>query len=313
MPRSPVHIVDIGTYIPPQRASNTELGSEFQLDSEFLRNKIGVFERSIKDAAESTSDLCQKAFEDLLRRRSIDIASVQLVCVVTQNPDRNIPHTSAIVHQKLGMGKQCITFDISQGCAGYTHGIAVVTALVEKLGLERALLFTCDPYSTIVDRNDKATALIFGDAASVSYICRNESGYELIDSDFGTVPHSWQCLVCDDGRFRMDGRQVFSNAAREVPLSIHRLLERNGLNADDVDCFLLHPGSKYIIDFLRQNLALPPSKVPFEIAHYGNTVSSSIPIMLQQRMSRTEKDARLVLSGFGVGFSWGSNILEFKV
>ncbi|WP_394839496.1 ketoacyl-ACP synthase III [Pendulispora rubella] len=310
-PKDRARIVAIGTHIPSRRISNVERAPAFKIDPTFLENKIGVLERSIKDESEAASDLCVKAFHDLTEKTPIDLGSIKLACVVTQNPDRRVPHTAAIVHQKLGLEKSCATFDISQGCAGYTHGLAITTALLETLAPGKALLFTCDPYSTIVDPNDKGTALIFGDAASVSVLSKDEPGYALIDSDFGTAPNSYECLIHDGQRLNMDGRQVFSHAAREVPQSIQRVLERNGLSTREVDRFLLHPGSKYIIDFLRGALGLDATKVPFEIERYGNTVSSSIPILLKENLRRN-RDARVVLSGFGVGFSWGTNLIELQ-
>ncbi|WP_394849580.1 ketoacyl-ACP synthase III [Pendulispora brunnea] len=306
-----IRIATIGTYIPRTRVPNAELAPGLEIQPAFLENKIGVRQRAVKDATERTSDLCQKAFESLLQRRHVDLAAVRLVCVVTQNPDCRIPHTAAIVHRKLGAGKQCATFDISQGCAGYVHGVAIASAFLQSLGEGDGLLFTCDPYSVIVDPKDRGTALIFGDAATVTYLSRKEPGYTVVDSDFGTVPESTECLFDDGRRLHMDGRQVFSNAAREVPESIRRILGRNELTNDDVDQFLLHPGSKYIVDFLRGALGLDHTKVPFGIEDYGNTVSSSIPLMLEGCLT-LHKYPRIVSSGFGVGFSWGTNLVEWR-
>lgn len=303
-----VRITAIGSYVPDRRESNIDRLSAFGVDEHFLYSKLGIVTRAVKDATDDTSDLCVKAFADLAAHDAIDIARVQLCCVVTQNPDRKIPHTAAILHQKLGLPRSCMTFDISQGCSGYTCGIAIVSALMDRLGLERALLFTCDPYSKVVDRQDKNTAMIFGDAAAVSYLSRRGAGYALIDAEFGTAPGTASCLVAD-GALRMDGAAVLTNAAREVPASIRKLLDSNRKTIADVDLFLLHPGSKRVVDVIRKELALDASKAPFAIAEYGNTVSSSIPLMLKQHV-RERRHRRLLLSGFGVGFSWGSCLVE---
>jgi 3-oxoacyl-[acyl-carrier-protein] synthase III len=280
----------------------------FGLSEEFLRTKLGIAMRAVKDADDETSDLCVGAFADLAAQRNMVLSDVQLCCVVTQNPDFNIPHTAAIVHQKLGLSKSCMTFDLSQGCAGYVHGIAIVSSLMSSLGLDHGLLFTCDPYSKVVDPEDKNTALIFGDAASVSYLARTGPGYALIDASFGTMPGSSSCLVAD-GALKMDGAAVLYHATREVPSSIRALLEKNGKTLADVDLFLLHPGSKRVVDLIKKDLSLDEARVPFEIVHYGNTVSSSIPLMLKQHVIQ-KNYARLLLSGFGVGFSWGTCLVE---
>lgn len=315
-----VRIVAIGGYIPARRVSNEDRLPAFGLSAEFLRAKLGIAMRSVKEPDEETSDLCVKAFADLAAQVKIAPSDAELCCVVTQNPDVNIPHTAAIVHQKLGLSKACMTFDLSQGCAGYAHGITIVSSLMERLGLEHALLFTCDPYSKVVDPEDKNTALIFGDAASASYLCRSGAGYALVDASFGTAPGTTSCLVCDrtpagttsaepGPTLKMNGTAVLFHAAHEVPNSIRALLEKNGKTLGDVDLFLIHPGSKRVVDVIKKDLGIGDAKVPFEIAEYGNTVSSSIPLMLKQHVI-LKKRPRVLLSGFGVGFSWGNCLVE---
>jgi 3-oxoacyl-[acyl-carrier-protein] synthase-3 len=287
--------------------------SAFGFNDNFLSTKLGINTRAIKEPDENTSDLCVKAFSDLAAQHEISRSDIQLCCVVTQNPDRNIPHTSAIVHEKLGLSRDCMTFDISQGCAGYACGITIAGAVMERLKLDRALLFTCDPYSKIVSPDDKNTALIFGDAATVSYLKRDGAGYALVDGKFGTAPASTTCLSSNGvpNSLKMDGMAVLMNATREVPASIRELLEHNGKTYDDIDLFLLHPGSKRVVDLIRRELQIDEAKVPFEIGSYGNTISSSIPLMLKRQVVRKEHQ-RLVLSGFGVGFSWGSCLVELR-
>lgn len=315
-----VRIAALGTYIPARRVSNLDKLAAFGLNEAFLRTKLGVVMRAVKEADEDTSDLCLKAFTDLTAQVNVTPSDVDLCCVVTQNPDHNIPHTSAIVHQKLGLSKACMTFDLSQGCAGYIHGLAAVTALMDRLGLERGLLFTSDPYSKIIDPDDKDTALIFGDAASVSYLSRSGRGYAFVDGKFGTLPGSSSCLI-SNGRpvssadaapratLKMDGTAVLFHAVHEVPGSIRALLEKNGKTLDDVDLFLIHQGSKRVVDLIKKDLKLSDEKVPFEIVEYGNTVSSTVPLMLKRHVIE-KKRSTVVLSGFGVGFSWGSCLIE---
>lgn len=307
---SKVKIHSIGSYLPAARESNLARADDFAVTPTFLTDKLGVLERAVKGKEEATSDLCIKAYQDLNVDGSIDLSQIQLIAVVTQNPDYKIPYTAAIVHQKLGLDKCCMTFDIGQGCAGYTHALTIFTGLMTTLHLDHALLFTCDPYSEIVNRNDKNTALLFGDAATASYLTRTEPGYVCIDADFGTVPNSYTCLQCRES-LAMDGREVFNNAVREVPQSIQTLLTRNGLTLADIDLVLLHQGSKTVVDYLRQVLAISAEKAPFAIQKYGNTISSSIPLLLKQPVQQ-HHHRRMVLSGFGVGFSWGSCLLELE-
>lgn len=315
-----VRIAAIGAYIPARRLSNLDKLSTFGLNEAFLRTKLGVAMRAVKEPDEDTSDLCVKAFTDLTAQVNIAPSDVDLCCVVTQNPDHNIPHTAAIVHQKLSLSKACMTFDLSQGCAGYIHGIATVTALMERLGLSRALLFTSDPYSKIIDPDDKDTSLIFGDAATASYLSRSSGGYAFVDGIFGTLPGSASCLISNGpprgnageaprATLKMDGTAVLFHAVHEVPGSIRALLEKNGKTVDDVDLFLIHQGSKRVVDLIKKDLKLSDAKVPFEILEYGNTVSSTVPLMLKRHVIERKRPT-ILLSGFGVGFSWGSCLIE---
>ncbi|MEM7125914.1 MAG: ketoacyl-ACP synthase III [Chloroflexota bacterium] len=305
-----VKLHSIGVYIAEDRESNLAKMDQFGITQLFLEEKLGVIERAVKKKEEPTSDLCLKAFQDLNADNSIDLAQIQLLCVVTQNPDFKIPYTAAIVHQKLGLSKHCMTFDIAQGCSGYTHALTVLDALMESLQLDHALLFTCDPYSEIVDSSDKNTALLFGDAASVSYLTREERGYVLVDSNFGTAPDSYTCLQCSDS-LSMDGRAVFTNAVNEVPKSIQTLLDKNRLTLDDIDLILLHQGSKLVVEYIKKMLSVAPEKVPFAIEMVGNTISSSIPLLFKEPLQQ-QIHPRVILSGFGVGFSWGSCLIELS-
>ncbi|WP_431937765.1 ketoacyl-ACP synthase III [Nocardia grenadensis] len=306
---APIALTAIGTHLPGKRLRNAEAAPSLAVTEEFLNTKIGITARAVKEPGQRASDLCAAAFADLCGRIRIDPAAIQLCCVVTQNPDMPIPHTAAILHEKLGLAKQCMTFDLSQGCAGYTHGLAVVTALADRFGFDHALLFTCDPYSEIVDPHDRDTALLFGDGATVSYCATGAGGYRIVDADFGTVPGTSSLIRSDTDRLAMQGRGVFLNAAREGPASIRRVLERNDLTIGDIRVFLVHPGSKRIVDTLRDDLEVDESRLPFEIAEYGNTVSSSIPLMLAARLGQ-RPPTDIVLSGFGVGFSWGTCLVR---
>lgn len=309
-PHSP-RITAIGTYIPSKRIPNEDKVAAFGLEPDFLRKKLGIFSHAEKAADEDTSDLCVKAFHDLTTRTNIHTNDVELCCVVTQNPDRNIPHTAAIVHEKLGLSRQCMTFDVSQGCAGFVHAAALVSAHMERFGLTSALVFTADPYSKVVNPNDKGTALIFGDAAAATLFRKGSAGYVLVDATFGTEPSTTSCLHTTTGTLAMDGASVLFHATHQVPPSILTLLEKNGCTTNDVDLFLLHPGSKRVVDMIQKALGVDASRVPFEIANVGNTVSSSIPLVLQQHVDQ-KKLPLLALSGFGVGFTWGTCLLQLR-
>lgn len=300
----------IGTYLPEEVVDNRPLCEGFGKSQQFLKEKLGFLSRRRKADSESVSDMCVRAVNDLASHVPFDRSRIGLLVVVTQNPELNIPHTAAILHQKLGLGTACMTFDISQGCAGYLHGLAVVNALMVSHGIQEALLLTCDPYSVIVDPTDFATAMIFGDAATASLLTLEGPGFRLTDVTFGTAPATWECLTCYE-HFYMDGRQVLSNAIHEVPKAIRGLLDRRRLHVNDIDFYALHQASRHALEKLQDALGVDPGRAPFVAEHTGNTVSSSIPLLLKERVN--SRNAGLIVAcGFGVGFSWGAGLLEFE-
>lgn len=301
-------IHSIGTCVPAKRESNAEMAKRFEFGEGFLENKLGFMARAVKEPEESRADLCLRAFDDLCSRTDVQAESIDLAVVVTQHPDVNVPHLSAIVHNRLGLGKHCMTFDISQGCAGYCHALTIVIGVMENAGLDHALLFTSDPYSDLLDEDDRDVSMVFGDAATVSYITRSGTGYRMVDSLFGTLPDSHRCLYFDK-QLEMDGNAVFKYAGLSVPPSITTMLDRNGLTVDDVEAFLLHQAARYMVDFVRQRTRIPLEKAPFEAADYGNTISSSIPLIFQKHVENAKFET-IVLSGFGVGFTWGNNLMK---
>jgi 3-oxoacyl-[acyl-carrier-protein] synthase III len=302
-----IGIEQIGVYIPDARISNDDRLERFGVDRAFLDQRIGARAVAVKGADEKTSDLCVAAFDRLCGRTEIDRGLIDALVVITQNPDTNIPHTSAIVHGKIGLPESCACFDVSLGCSGYVYGLSIITAFLESNGLGQGLLFTADPYSNVVDPEDKNTALLFGDAATVSLI-GDRPVFTAGRFTFGTVGTQWNDLSCHDGRLRMDGRAIFNFAATHVPEDVGRVLARNGLTADEIDVFLFHQGSKFIVETIAKRLRLPPEKVVVDIKECGNTVSSSLPLLLQRYLAPTSH-RRLLLCGFGVGLSWASTIL----
>lgn len=300
-------IKEIASYLPETKKSNYDKKEKFELDDDFIENKIGVKLQCLKESDEKASDLCVKAYENLIQKLDINKDHIDCCVVVTQNPDFNIPHTSAIVHGKLDLPQNCACFDISLGCSGYVYGLSNIIAFMKNNNLKNGLLFTADPYSEIIDKDDKNTALLFGDGATVTYVSE-DALFVPQEFSFGTNGKSYAELLCED-KLYMNGRAVFNFTATTIPKHIQALLEKNNLTDSDVDKYVLHQGSKYIVDTIRKRLKVDEVKVPFDMLEYGNTISSSIPIILEKEISKKENRI-IVLSGFGVGLSWASAIIK---
>jgi len=300
-------IQEIASYLPEKKVSNYDKKEKFELDDDFIENKIGVKYHTAKDNNEKASDLCVKAFQNLTKKLDIKKENIDCCIVVTQNPDFKIPHTSAIVHGKLDLSQSCACFDISLGCSGYIYGLSNIIAFMKSNNLKNGLLFTADPYSEIIDHDDKNTDVIFGDGATVTYISQDPL-YIPTDFSFGTNGKAYREILCDD-KLYMNGRAVFNFTATTIPKHIKAQLEKKELVDSDMDKYILHQGSKYIVDTIRKRLKIEESKVPFDMYEYGNTVSSAVPLILEKEIDKSE-NKRMLLAAYGIGLSWGSAIIE---
>jgi 3-oxoacyl-[acyl-carrier-protein] synthase-3 len=304
-----IGIQAIGSYVPERRVSNYANKEQFGIDDDFIENKIGVRSKAQKRADEETSDLCVAAFGALSAATGVAAADVDCLVVCSQNPDGcGLPHTSAIVHGKLQCRDEVAAFDISLGCSGFVYSLCVQSALMEAHGLQCGVLFTADPYSKIVAPEDKNTSLLFGDAATATLLTR-QPRWAVERAAFATRGSEGDALVNQEGRLSMNGRAVFNFSMTSVPPQINRLVADSGRTWDDIDLVLLHQGSKYIVDVMTRRLQVDPARVPSNLAELGNTISSSIPLLLQEHMADAGVNT-IVISGFGVGLSWASAILR---
>lgn len=298
-----IGIVDIGAYIPDTRVSNLDRCEEFEVGKDFIEKKLGVTAVSRKSAQQDTVDLAFCAWQDIAH--SIDREQIDCLVVCTQNPQGNgIPHTSAVLHGMIGLPDRCACFDISLGCSGYVYGLSVVKAFMQANSFKQGLLVTADPYSKILDPSDRNTAMLFGDAATVTLLGARS---KLVPHQFifGTAGSAGEALNNNKGSLVMNGRAVFGFCNSRVPEQITQLLQDTKLGIDDIDLFLFHQGSRFIVEKLAQKLGICASKVPTNLSEQGNTVSSSIPLLLKPYL-QDDSQQTLLLSGFGVGLSWAS-------
>jgi 3-oxoacyl-[acyl-carrier-protein] synthase III len=303
-----IGIQAIGTYLPAGRIDNLGRAAQFAVDEAFLREKSGMVRLAIREPHEEASDLCYRAFANLRQKAELRPEEVDCIVVCTQNPDgRGLPHTSATVHAGLGLPDSCAAFDISLGCSGFVYGLSVIQSFMASNALRRGILFTADPYSKIIDTADKNTSLLFGDGAAATLIS-DTPVWRAGKFVFGSHGQDRDAIHVgeESGKLSINGRAVFTFSATVVPDNIKAMLAANGLSLDDIDYFALHQGSRYIVDTIRKRLGIAADTAPFVAADYGNTVSSSIPIMLS---NANIEFRRIVIAGFGVGLSWASSVL----
>lgn len=307
-----IGIKAIASYICENRELNE--GKIFDgevVDTDFLINKVGVRCIAVKNPDENASDLCIKAFNNFMEKYpEFDKSLVDCVCVCSQNRDYMFPNVSSIIHGKLDLPLECATFDTTIGCSGYVYSLGIMKSYMEQNGLKTGLLFTSDPISEIVDKNDKSTAMIFGDAATVTLLTEDYV-YSIGTSSFYSEGKAAEVLIKRDNEpMFMDGRIVLSFTLSNISKVMAKNLKQENLNIDDIDLFIMHQPSKYIIDLLVKRTKLNGAKVPYDIQDYGNTSSSSIPIILEKNLDKGYD--KMLLCGFGVGLSVASTIIYRK-
>jgi len=322
-----IGIENVQIYLPEKKLKNDELIAQFGFDESFLENKLGILERHIAADDELCSDLAVKAAENIFQTNDLSRKDIGLLVLCTQNPDYKLPHTSAIIQDRLGFDKGVAAFDINLGCSGFVYSLSIAKAFMKMHRIKYGLILTSDPYSKIILPGDRDTLPVFGDAATATLL--SEDGrLKIMEFSFGTDGSGCNELIVksekkkyssklqktrnDDLRtsyLYMNGRAIFDFMMTYVPANVLECLKLNKLEIDEIDYFVFHQAGKYMLDNLRKTLGIEKRKVVFAMERTGNTVSSSIPVALAPFLSKKNHKKKFLLSGFGVGLSWASTVL----
>lgn len=315
----------IAVHLPARVETNEQLQAEFpNWDMRTIYEKTGIAARHIAAEDECSSDLAVAATEKLFAENNIDRDSIDFLLLCTQTPDYPLPTTACLLQQRLGLRTSIGAFDFNLGCSGYVYGLSMADGLIRSGAAQRVLLITAETYSKYIDSADRSLRTIFGDGAAATLIeAKEEPTLEAFQ--FGTDGSGADTLLVTRGGARpeqdahkprhrqrwksdlyMDGPSLISFTVAAVPKLFEGIFEKAGLTRDDIDYFILHQATFKMLDQLRQRLELDADAMPMELEDCGNTVSSTIPIVID----RMRRDGRLppgktcMLIGFGVGWSW---------
>jgi len=333
-----IGIAAISSYLPEVRISNEELVQQFGTwTPDKIYHKTGIRERRIAKE-ELVSEMAFEAAETLLKKYDIDRSSIDLLLLCTETADYLMPSTACIVHDRLGLRKNSGAFDYNLGCSGYVYGLAMAKSLIAGQLAETVLLVTADVLTRFIHPGDKSTRTIFGDAATATLVRRNEAVGNIGGFVLGTDGSGAQNLIIPSGgmalprseetahervnrfgnvrtkdNFYMNGPEILQFSMREVPLAVSDVLVKNDLTMEDIDLFVFHQATKLMLEHLRQEIRIPEEKFYMNMESLGNTVSSTIPLALEQAEAEgaLKKGMKVMLVGFGVGYSWGATIVEW--
>lgn len=312
-----IGIAGIATALPQQVITAEELAATHGFERSFIAEKLGIVSKHVVSGKETTVSLASEAVRSVLVGTGTDPSEIQVLLLVTQTPDYLIPHCSALVQAATNLPRSIAAFDVSLGCSGYVYGLSILKGFMQANGFSRGLLVTAETYSRIIAPDDRTTQPLFGDAATATLLT-DTPVYRIGECTFGTDGSLAEALIlrgsgAKDGArefLKMDGRAIFNFVLGNIPGDIARCLNANGLEAKDIDSWVFHQASRYILEALAKRLDVPVDRVVVDMEDVGNTTSSTIPIALQRHILGVPAPSnRIGICGFGVGLSWASTVL----
>jgi 3-oxoacyl-[acyl-carrier-protein] synthase-3 len=325
----------IGYHLPENILDNKQLSKEFpEWDAEKISEKIGIKQRRIAAINETAMDLGIKAAEKVFVH--FDKKLIDFVLFCTQSPDYFLPTSACIIQDKLGLRQNIGALDFNLGCSGFIYGLTLAKGLIHIGVAQNVLLITSETYSKHLNLKDKANRSIFGDGAAATIISKSEQD-SILGIELGTDGSGMNNLIVANGAFRnkydesetgvfdngifvknnnnlfMNGPEIFNFTLAKIPDLIKNVLEKNNCNIDTIDYFVFHQANKFMLDYLRKKLKIHENKFYQNMEYTGNTVSATIPIALADCLANEiiKPGDKVLLAGFGVGYSWGATIVEF--
>jgi 3-oxoacyl-[acyl-carrier-protein] synthase-3 len=315
----------IAVQLPARVETNEMLKEQFpDWNVDQIAEKTGIRQRYIAATEETASDLAVQAAEKLFDQQDIDRGSIDFLLFCTQTPDYPLPTTSCLIQDRLGLPTRCGALDFNLGCSGYVYGLAMADGLIQSGAANTILLLTAETYTKYIDQADRSLRTIFGDAAAATLVTASETR-SLSGFQFGSDGSGGDMLLVGDGgarvaddaikprhrkrwksRLYMDGPSLISFTVEAIPRLVDEILAANQLSDADIGKYLMHQATWKMLDQLRNRMDVSEDRLPIELAEVGNTVSCTLPILIDQLRNQGKIDAKSVnmLLGFGVGLSW---------
>jgi 3-oxoacyl-[acyl-carrier-protein] synthase III len=318
----------VGTYVPPRVLTNADLEKMVDTTDAWIMERVGIRERHLVEKGVAASDLAVAAVKNLLCSHPFDLQQVDLIVVGTVTPDMMYPSTACLVQHKLGIANTW-GFDVSAGCSGFLYALNAGAKFVESGQYKKVLVIGCDVNSSMTDYTDRAVCIIFGDGAGAVLLESAGDGEGIIDhvaqiegmgGEFlympggGSLhPASHETVDQKMHYIHQDGRNVFKYAVKKMAEMTDRILARNKLSGEDVDCFIAHQANRRIITATADRLGLPLEKVIINIDRYGNTTAGTIPLAMRTALDegKLKKGDLLLIAAVGAGFTSGATLLRW--
>lgn len=325
-----INIVAISSFLPENILEMASLSEEF--GEKEVRNIIkatGIERVRIASPMQTSSDLCFEAAKTLIFKEQIDINQIDGIVFVSQTPDYILPSTSAILQNRLGLKNDTICLDIHYGCSGYIYGLFQAALWINASACNNILVLSGDTSSKMINQKDKSLRMVFGDCGTATLVSK---GDKTIGFSINTDGSGYDKLIIPAGGFRlkssddtkkiffddskngrsqddmfMDGMAIFDFAISNVSKDIDNIIHLMDWEKESINLFALHQANKFMVNSVRKKMKVEVEKVPINVANYGNTGPATIPLLLSDICSSNIFELeKVIMSGFGVGLSWGS-------
>lgn len=326
----------ISYYLPEYQLDNSIIEQDFpEWSIDKIASKTGIHCRNISANDETSVDMAVKAAKKLFEEHQIDRNIIDFVILCTQSPDYFLPTSACIIQEKLGLPTSIGAFDFNLGCSGFVYGLGIAKGFIASGQAKNVLLITSETYSKFIHPKDKSNKTIFGDAAAATLIS-TEGFAEILNMEYGTDGNGAKNLIVKNGGLRnfnqkseeildefgnihsdnhlyMNGSEIFTFTLTAVPKLIQNTLLKNNIESSNIDLYIFHQANKFMLDSLRKKIKIDQDKFYLYLKNCGNTVSSTIPIALYhaKKEGKVHSGSKVMLAGFGVGYSWAGCVLEY--
>lgn len=307
-----IGIIGIGSFLPDNRVTNIDLEKRMDTSDEWIRTRTGIEARHLAEGDVTVADMATRAAERALQSAGVTIDEIEaIVCATATAPA--FPATACVVQANLG-AKAAVAFDVSAACSGFIFAMDTAKSLMESKGLKKTLVIGAEKMGSLIDWDDRSTAVLFGDGAGAVVLGEDEIASIdslVLGSDGTGGKHLYEN---EEGKIVMNGREVFKFAVRKMPEIVLEALDKADKTLEDLDVLVPHQANRRIIDAAMERLHLEEEKVVMTIQDHANTSAASIPLALAEAVKSGKiKDGQtVVIAGFGAGLTWGASCLTWN-
>ncbi len=323
-----VGITATGQFYPERIVTNHDLAKLVDTNDEWITSRTGIKERRWVEPGVASSDLGAEALKMALKNRGIVADDLDVIIACTVTPDMFFPCTAALIQNKVGASK-AFGFDLNAGCSGFLFGLTTGASMVAGGGFKRVAVVGCEVMTSIMDKTDRNTAVLFGDGAGAVILEEVEEGYGILDFEHridgsggpflcmpagGSLrPSTHETVDARQHYIHQEGKEVYKNAVRDMAEVSRLMLDRNALDPKDLALFVPHQANIRIMEAAAKRLELPRERMANNIVHYANTTAATLPTAMHQSLEagRLKKGDIVVLAAFGAGFTWGGTLLKW--